>query len=90
MHRRKAQEAANEFKRTSDERSLPFSTLAPFSGAWPWSQTKWRVWEWRGAESVLAGCRATGVHAARIKISGHLSIEGVNAEQEDDCAEQSA
>ena len=33
MHRRKAQEAANEFKRTSDERSLPFSTLAPFSGA---------------------------------------------------------
>jgi hypothetical protein len=68
MHRRKAQEAANEFKRTSDERSLPFSTLVPFSGAWPWSQTKWEgVGVAGGEESVLAGCRATGVHAARKK-----------------------
>ena len=90
MHRRKAQEAANEFKRTSDERSLPFSTLAPFSGAWPWTQSGGCGSVAGGAESVLAGCRATGVHAARIKISGHLSIEGVNAEQEGDCAEQSA
>ena len=56
MHRRKAQEAANEFKRTSDERSLPFSTLVPFSGAWPWTQSGGCGSVAGGAESVLAGC----------------------------------
>ena len=81
---------ANDFRHTSCERALPFSTSVPFWYCGQNPKCKVEVREWREVRGVAGRRAKRSARCVQEERSGHLSIENVSAEEEQKCAQQSA